>query len=504
MITKDNFFDQIKRVDFSTYGAAADDLREGVRFVRNLDAEGIDWKNAPEGSAVAGAVDSLLELLNSRPGHQTPPPAPVAALPVMPPAPDRLDGLGRRPKPKTVNPTHRRGRKKRPYKFESDFISRFVALNGKSRTRAQLETLIDELQEAIRAGKIRKNNPFARDIMFMQTRLIAVVNDMGPREKRDLVIGPDTLKDLGAVVSWAGRIPGEILLENFLKILSGVPAPGTVADLATLTRLSLKNKRVRGKFTEPCKAALSVLEKAKAGKKVRPGKKTLVQVRQALGISQGENTLSGTEPLIRVEKGGDPAVGFRTDQLPDNSHLQIPLTGKWRDLLGAPTKGFSAMVYGKPKQGKSTLVLELCGYLVRAGLGNCLWIELEEDLRTTFKEKVDRLRVGHPDFLAWPEIPESLSAFDFVVINSVSEGKITPDQIRELKKANPDASFILIYHTRKDGEFAGGQEHAHLVDVMVEVKDGRAFANGRFGRGETFVRFTPDQQAPEETTKQAA
>ena len=76
MITKDNFFDQIKRVDFSAYGAAADDLREGVRFVRNLDAEGIDWKDAPEGSAVAGAVDSLLELLNSRPGHQTPPPAP--------------------------------------------------------------------------------------------------------------------------------------------------------------------------------------------------------------------------------------------------------------------------------------------------------------------------------------------------------------------------------------------------------------------------------------------
>ena len=151
------------------------------------------------------------------------------------------------------------------------------------------------------------------------------------------------------------------------------------------------------------------------------------------------------------------------------------------------------MVFGKPKMGKSTLVLEFAGYVVRGGFGNVLWVELEEDIFTTFKEKVDRLRVGHPDFKVRPAIPADLSRFDFIVINSVSEGKITPDQIREMKKQSPGASFILIYHTRKDGDFRGTQEHAHLVDVLVEVKDGRAFANGRFGRGETDVRFTADE-----------
>lgn len=35
----------------------------------------------------------------------------------------------------------------------------------------------------------------------------------------------------------------------------------------------------------------------------------------------------------------------------------------------------------------------------------------------------------------------------------------------------------------KDGEFRGGREHAHLVDVMAEVGKDLVCYNGRFGKG---------------------
>lgn len=83
-------------------------------------------------------------------------------------------------------------------------------------------------------------------------------------------------------------------------------------------------------------------------------------------------------------------------------------------------------------------------------------------------------------------IPEDFSGYDFVCINTISEGKVSPDKIRRLIRENRGISFILIYHTRKDGEFRGTQEHAHLVDVLVEVNGGWAVAKGRFGKGEMY------------------
>jgi hypothetical protein len=36
---------------------------------------------------------------------------------------------------------------------------------------------------------------------------------------------------------------------------------------------------------------------------------------------------------------------------------------------------------------------------------------------------------------------------------------------------------------QKGGKFRGKQEHAHDVDVIIEVADGKAKGNGRFGIG---------------------
>ena len=52
--------------------------------------------------------------------------------------------------------------------------------------------------------------------------------------------------------------------------------------------------------------------------------------------------------------------------------------------------------------------------------------------------------------------------------------------IDQLRIMHPDTSFIFIYHTTKEGNFKGVNEHAHEVDVIVQVDEGKATSTGRF------------------------
>lgn len=62
-----------------------------------------------------------------------------------------------------------------------------------------------------------------------------------------------------------------------------------------------------------------------------------------------------------------------------------------------------------------------------------------------------------------------------MIIGSVSKGKL------DNGVSNPKTAFIFIFHATKEGDFRGGQENAHDVDCIIEVKDGVACGKGRFG-----------------------
>lgn len=53
----------------------------------------------------------------------------------------------------------------------------------------------------------------------------------------------------------------------------------------------------------------------------------------------------------------------------------------------------------------------------------------------------------------------------------------------EMRKKNPNTSFIFIYHTTKEGKFRGVNSHAHEVDVIIEVEKGKATSTKRFNAG---------------------
>ena len=58
--------------------------------------------------------------------------------------------------------------------------------------------------------------------------------------------------------------------------------------------------------------------------------------------------------------------------------------GKWLELIGDPSSNFTAMVFGRPKMGKSYLCIGFAGYLAR-NHGKVLYVAKEEGLDYSLK-----------------------------------------------------------------------------------------------------------------------
>lgn len=161
----------------------------------------------------------------------------------------------------------------------------------------------------------------------------------------------------------------------------------------------------------------------------------------------------------------------------------IGFTGKWYDLIGDPSPGFTAMVFGRPKMGKSYLCVDFAGYLAR-NHGTVLYVANEEKLDATLQMKLNDKDVKHENLFVSDYLPTDLSKYQFVILDSVNNLGLSPQDLQMLKRKNPGKSFIFIFQTTKDGKFKGANSYQHDVDVVIEVPErGKAVQFGRFNQG---------------------
>ena len=157
--------------------------------------------------------------------------------------------------------------------------------------------------------------------------------------------------------------------------------------------------------------------------------------------------------------------------------------GKWLELIGDPSSNFTAMVYGKPKMGKSYLCIDFAGYLAR-NHGRVLYVAKEEGLDMTLQKKLHDKAVAHPNLFVSSVLPPSLATYDFIFLDSVNKLGLGPEDLDKLRRANPTKSFIFIFQSTKDGNFRGANSFQHDVDVVIEVpQKGIAVQFGRFNQG---------------------
>lgn len=161
----------------------------------------------------------------------------------------------------------------------------------------------------------------------------------------------------------------------------------------------------------------------------------------------------------------------------------LGFTGKWYNLIGNPSAGFTAMVFGKPKMGKSYLCVDFAGYLSR-NFGKVLYVAKEEKLDRTLQEKLKQKDVAHENLFVSDHLPEDLSEYDFIILDSVNLLGLSPEELRKLKENNPGKSFVFVFQTTKTGNFRGANSFQHDVDVVIEIPErGKAVQFGRFNQG---------------------
>lgn len=194
-----------------------------------------------------------------------------------------------------------------------------------------------------------------------------------------------------------------------------------------------------------------------------------------------KKTLSGVEDKPEVV---DPKQNLMSSIDFAKLHFNsIGFSGKWYDLIGDPSPGFTAMVFGRPKMGKSYLCVDFAGYLAR-NHGTVLYVANEEKLDATLQMKLNDKDVKHENLFVSDYLPTDLSKYQFVILDSVNNLGLSPQDLQMLKRKNPGKSFIFIFQTTKDGKFKGANSYQHDVDVVIEVPErGKAVQFGRFNQG---------------------
>jgi len=373
---------------------------------------------------------------------------------------------------------------------EVKFIKRFVGLHNKVKSANAILSFLKSLQKSITLKLIRKTSPYAEEIRKIQNSLIQIYEQADGQ--KPIEIGD---KFLNSLVSIAG---GEAVYPSigFIKRYIGMQGKELEAEKTEAFIIQLQNAIKKEKITSEdpyynkIKAILSNLRKLKPDHKLELSKSELNGL---MGIVDG----CGCKELSGIEEELEEARPTGVMNSQDFVKLKfegLGFTGKWLNFIGDPAKGFTAMVFGKPKFGKSYLCIDFAGYLAR-NQGKTLYVAKEEELDATLQKKMSDKSVAHPNLDVSDQLPDDLSPYSFVFLDSVSKLGLSPEDLSQLEKQYPNTSFIYIFQVRKDGVFKGKNEFQHDVDVVIEVPEkGLAVQNGRYNQGGEMRIFDSNNQ----------
>ncbi len=471
MLNTTNYFQKTSNIDWENVPEA---LAKGHRLVEGASQE--NWSPYRTNENIKRVVDAYFKKLDEY----------MAQNPVKPTVEKKAPVKTATSKPvKKVSTPVKKTAPVITYKTDNvehldtdvQFIKRYAAMHGKVKSQAQILTLIHSLQKAILERRIRKTSTYAKEIETMQQQLISCYEQMG--EMAEIKIDAKNLKRyLEIAHSQAG-----MLSIALLKAYVSLNGKRDVKDKAVRLFNRIKKAVEQGKITKSDKYATKLDDAFQTLKTYIDGDSKILNINKAqlnglMGIVGGE--------LFPKNKGvsgmDDNGMIVNSGELLKMDFQTIGLQGKYRELIGDPSVGFFAMVFGLPKSGKSTMCLDFANHLA-ANHGKVLYCAIEEGFGYTLKEKIERLKANHPNLYVTDRVPEYLDQFQFVFIDSVSKAGLEVSDMDEMRKMNPNTSFIFIYHTTKEGKFRGVNAHAHEVDVIIEVEKGKATSTGRFNAG---------------------
>ena len=474
MITTNNYFNKIASINFNDL---PDALKKGNEFVKKVTGTGSDWNTYQGSDAIKKTIDLYILKLNEFLNTATTDKSTTAKT-------KSVSSL--LPKEQSVKKSVFSETTKQVKVIEQPmmvecipeeirFIKRFINLDGKTKLKEDILRFINALQKAIVEKKIRKTSSYADQIKFIQSNLIKIFNSMKAKIKIELK--PETFEALKKFAGVEKVLPSI----GFIKQYIGLNEKPGMKQKAKLLLDHINNAYTKGKITDNDPYIVEIHE-------LKNKLKSFINTASQKTLAIEQSTLNGLEGVLGCASNNlngfeaKPAIMNSMD-FANMEFDTLGFQGKWLDLIGDPSRNFTAMVFGKPKMGKSYLCIDFAGYLAR-NHGSVLYVAREEGLDYTLQMKLNDKNVKHPNLFVSSVLPENLSSYDFIFLDSVNKLGLLPQDLNRLKASNLSKSFIFIFQATKAGTFRGDNTFQHDVDIVIEVPEkGKAVQMGRFNQG---------------------
>lgn len=488
MITPSNYYQQIKNY---TIPKTQKSLINGMQFIDKITQNGKNWSEYKSTDWIRTLVDSFFRELNQYLDLN-----PKARKSIKSRANgDQLQAKDsiRGDKKTKANATsietmirraEKRGKRVPNLSEEIKIIRQFVYLHNKEKTMDEIRYFINLIQRAIAQEKIRATSTYGKEIMEIQISLIRVFESKFSEGKVTLQISEAKRQHYLEIISKQQENPSVRIIKSFIELQARPIGYNSAKTLYNRIVRGINSSRIslKDKYWKQIEKMMLIL-KAFLFKNPIGGYLTITK-------SELNGIKSSNPQLAKPQKKGSKGLsGIAEDTIMNSMdiiNLQVDtlgFKGIWKEFIGDPIKGFTAMVFGMPKFGKSTLCLEFAGYLAR-NHGRVLYVAKEEQIGGTLINKLKETNVAHPNLESVGTIPEDLSAYDFVFLDSVTKLGLTPADLTRLKNEYPGISFIYVFQVTKQGAFRGANGFQHDVDIVIEVPQrGVAIQYGRFNQG---------------------
>lgn len=188
------------------------------------------------------------------------------------------------------------------------------------------------------------------------------------------------------------------------------------------------------------------------------------------------------------------------DELLKKKFIELPLKGKWKDLIGTPERSGSWFIHGLSGHGKTTFCMQLAKYLTQ--FGKVEYNTLEEGARKSMQDairdnRMDQCRKGAFKVLNKMEIKELKERLrrprsaKIVFIDSVQYTFLDKRGYKALQREFPEVLFIWVSHARgKEPLGALADAIKYDADVKIHVFGFKAFSKSRMSRGKMTEAYT--------------
>ena len=165
-----------------------------------------------------------------------------------------------------------------------------------------------------------------------------------------------------------------------------------------------------------------------------------------------------------------------------------PFENDWNKLLGEPDIRFSTLIRGKAKSGKSTFSMKMAQYCAQH-FGRVLYVSAEERINSrTLQNRLEtcevtspRVRVVHTKHIEDIDRLVRTGGFRFVIIDSVQHVAMSYDEFENLRQKYKRRKLSWHLIMQKGVSITKWE---HEVDVLIDVREGYAYAHGRYGKAD--------------------